>query len=209
MKWLLYSLLLINIILFTVHYKEQATVRAEYSVEKSVSEIRLLGGEGKSETGTSKKCVVIEEFAEKEGFEKIKSRLDAENIEYYEGLTEEVRASNYWVFVKPEGDLVQLRAKLKAADVEYYEVAAGELKGMLSVGLFENIDLARKRIKYIESLGIEADSFERKRVKNSKWIEIEINNNVGRGRVLEVLEKLFVPSGEIKEFFCKSIASEK
>ena len=88
-------------------------------------------------------------------------------------------------------------------------VAAGDLKGRLSAGLFANIDLARDMIKLLGEVGVNADFIEKKKVKKTQWLSFGVGELESGDRVIDALKKVDVNVGEIKEFFCKSIASEK
>ena len=121
---------------------------------------------------------------------------------------ESALAPSYWVYIvgAVEDGLVE---SLASMDMDSYLIASGDLKGKLSVGLFANIDLAKGMINSLENNGIDADFIEKRNTKKAKWLSFSLDEIQDGEHIIDTLKDMQINLGEIKEFFCKSIASEK
>jgi len=209
MKWLLLSLLSINLILFLVHYKENGGAPLSFEKSGAASSIQLLSEVSAQSVGARDgRCFVLAGLDDTE-LARIKEYLVAQDIRFERVDKQEELAPSYWVYVKRDEGKELSKESLKLQGIDSFEILEGELKGMLSVGLFENIDLARALVKKLESKGIAADFFERKKIKRTASLEIKTNQIKDKDAFLKGLQESKINVGEIKEFFCKSVASEK
>lgn len=207
MKWLLILLVSINVILLVVQIKEKgsADVVSGFKKAKGAQELMLLKDVGGAKQA---RCVVIGALQDEDDLAVLVGFLSENQIEY-ELVEKEVElAPSYWVYVIDEvkDSLVD---RLNALGVETYLIASGDLSGRLSAGLFANIDLARGMVDLLKEEGVNADFVEKKKVKKSRWISFRLEGMENGKRIINALEVMDLNLGEIKEFFCKSIASEK
>lgn len=207
MKWLLILLVSINVILLVVQIKEKgsADVVSGFKKAKGAQELMLLKDVGGAKQA---RCVVIGALQDEDVLAVLIGFLGENQIEY-ELVEKEVElAPSYWVYVIDEvkDSLVD---RLNALGVETYLIASGDLSGRLSAGLFANIDLARGMVDLLKEEGVNADFVEKKKVKKSRWISFRLEGMENGKRIINALEVMDLNLGEIKEFFCKSIASEK
>ena len=207
MKWLLILLVSINVILLVVQIKEKDSADgvSGFKKAKGAQELMLLKDVGGAKQA---RCVVIGALQDEDVLAVLIGFLGENQIEY-ELVEKEVElAPSYWVYVIDEvkDSLVD---RLNALGVETYLIASGDLSGRLSAGLFANIDLARGMVDLLKEEGVNADFVEKKKVKKSRWISFRLEGMENGKRIINALEVMDLNLGEIKEFFCKSIASEK
>lgn len=207
MKWLLILLVSINVILLVVQIKEKgsADVVSGFKKAKGAQELMLLKDVGGAKQA---RCVVIGALQDEDDLAVLVGFLSENQIEYELVEKEDELAPSYWVYVIDEvkDSLVD---RLNALGVETYLIASGDLSGRLSAGLFANIDLARGMVDLLKEEGVNADFVEKKKVKKSRWISFRLEGMENGKRIINALEVMDLNLGEIKEFFCKSIASEK
>jgi len=208
MKWLLLSLLSINLILFLVHYKENGRSPEYFQKKEGAKSVQLLAEDSVGSEVAEDRCFVIEgiELAE---FMRVKDYLGAQGINVEQIDRHDELAPSYWVYVMQGEGVKMTQEALKAQGVDSFEIMEGELKGMLSVGLFENIDLARALVKKLKDKGVAVDLFERKKIIKTSILEIKAKQIKDKDGLLKGLQESKINVGQIKEFFCKSVASEK
>ena len=207
MKWLLVLLISINVILFVVQIKEKDSIDLTSGFNKATGaqELKLLKDLKEDKQG---RCVVVGALPDQTVLNAVVSFLKMNNVKYDLVEKEFELAPSYWVYVIDDVDDVLVQ-RLNGVGVETYLIASGELSGRLSAGLFANIDLARGMIELLKGVGVTANFIEKKKVKKTQWISFGLGELESSERIIESLEAMDVNLGEIKEFFCKSIASEK
>lgn len=207
MKWLLLLLVSINVILFVVQIKEMdgVAVVSGFKKAKGAQELTLLKDVS---VARQARCVVVGALPDENTLNVLDSFLNKNQIGYELIEKEHELAPSYWVYVVDDVE-DSLIDRLNAVGVETYLIASGALSGRLSAGLFENIDLARGMVGLLKGEGVNADFVEKKKVKKTKWISFRLEEIENGTRIINALEVMDLNLGEIKEFFCKSIASEK
>lgn len=207
MKWLLILLVSINVILLVVQIKEKdsADVVSSFKKAKGAQELKLLKDVNGVEPA---RCVVVGALEDENVLAVLDDFLDTNQIKYELVEKENELAPSYWVYVVDdvEDSLVD---RLNKIGVETYLIASGALSGRLSAGLFANIDLARGMIDLLKKEGVNADFVEKKKVKKTQWISFRLEGLENGKHIINALDVMDLNLGEIKEFFCKSIASEK
>ena len=207
MKWLLLLLISINVVLFLVQIKEHNSPNSVsgFVKENGAQDLKLLKDLKRDKPG---RCVVVGALADKNASDAVVSLLNEKNIKYEFVEKENELAPSYWVYVVDDVN-ESIIERLSAGGVESYLIATGDLRGRLSAGLFANIDLARDMIKELKDMGVDAAYVEKVKVKKTLWISFALAKVESGELIIEALKGLDVNLGEIKEFFCKSIASEK
>jgi len=203
MKWLFVLLVAVNVILLVVQIKgkdEQGSV-SHFKKVASSKEIKLLKDGSNELMG---RCVVIGAVSDAAALSVVTDYLTSKSVQFDVIDKESLLAPSYWVYVD-EG----LLKKLISMNVDSYLIKTGDLKGKLSVGLFANIDLAKNMIVSLRESGIDADIFEKKNIEKAKWLSFSLDEMQDGGHIIDALKNMQTNLGEIKEFFCKSIASEK
>lgn len=208
MKWLLLILLVVNAVLFVVQIKEaeKKSIDVHYESVGGAEKISLLN-EGVRSQNENKRCVVIGEVQDDEVLTKLTEHLKAEGVEFDVRRNKESLASQFWVYTKGLNE--EQTKKLNQKKIDHYVVAVGDAKGFVSLGLFENIDLAKALVGDLKKAGVEAFIKERNKTKQTIWVSFAITEILNERQLIEGVQALNINVGEIKEFFCKSIASEK
>ncbi len=207
MKWLLLILVSINVILVIIQFKDRNDVNVEkvFSRASGTQDIRLLKEVVES---MPDRCFVIGAIPDLFVLDKLEQFLKKADVAFDIINKEEELAPNYWVYVvDPLSE--ELTGILTAMQIESYVVASGELKGRLSVGLFANIDLAQDMINALKKENIKAELIEKKKTKKTQWISFRADQVSDKEHLMKGLNALEINVDQIKEFFCKSIASEK
>lgn len=207
MKWLLLLLVSINVILLVVQIKERNEIKvvSEFNRYDAAKELKLLKD---VDQRVVDRCLVVGAITEKTAVDTIEKYLNELEIKYDLIEKEEELAPSYWVYIVDE--VTQgLLDNLTGMGVESYVIASGELKGQLSVGLFANIDLAKDMIDALKKAQVNANLIEKRRVKKTQWISLRVAQLNDKERLVQKIKEMQINLGEIKEFFCKSIASEK
>lgn len=207
MKWLLLLLVSVNVILFAVQMKESGGGVAEegFKLVVGAQKLNLLKDLGSEE---GQRCVVVGEVPEGSALSAVTKILEEQGVGY-EIIEKNVDlAPAYWVYITGDAGSDAI-LRLNEAGIDSYVISTGELKGKLSVGLFVNVDLARNRVKSLKEIGLSANYIEKKKVKSAQWVSFSLTRSELSVSVIKRLKEMPINIGEIKEFFCKSIASEK
>lgn len=207
MKWLFVLLVAVNVILLVVQIKgkdEQGSV-SHFKKVASSKEIKLLK-DGSNEL--MERCVVIGAFPDATALKVVTDFLASKSVQFDIIDKESVLAPSYWVYVVGGAEEALLK-KLASMNVDSYLIKTGDLKGKLSVGLFANIDLAKNMVVSLRKSGIAADIVEKKNIEKTKWLSFSLDEMRDGEHIIGALKNMQTNLGEIKEFFCKSIASEK
>ena len=209
MKWLLLFLLSVNAVIFIVQIKGMggAAESNEYIKVPAAKDVKLLNELGVAEDVRGR-CIVIGELDNELALKGLSDFLNTRNVKYELIEKKEELAPSYWVFAQDDANK-DLQEDLNALGVESYLVAEGDWMGKVSLGLFANIDLAEDLMKDLKDEGVMTMFVEKKKYKNTKWISFRLDEVARSGRLLDELNALKINVGQIKEFFCKSIASEK
>tara|TARA_R110002072_G_scaffold298768_1_gene473175 strand:- start:546 stop:1175 length:630 start_codon:yes stop_codon:yes gene_type:complete len=209
MKWLLLFLLSVNAVIFIIQIKdvEEGAKSSQYVAVTAAKELGLLN-ELVVNAVARERCIVVGEIDDQRVITDLSAFLDARAVEYELIEKKQEMAPSYWVFAQGDAGK-ELIAKLNDMGVDSYLISDGKWAGRVSLGLFANIDLAQDLIKVLKGRGVEAVFVEKKKYKKTKWLSFRLGEISRSDSLLEDLKALELNVGEIKEFFCKSIASEK
>lgn len=209
MRWLLLFLLAVNAVIFIVQIKGVSGEGQEvqYLELPGAKDIRLLREFNVGDVARER-CVVIGEVRDQAALDVLAIFLNNRNIKHNVIEKEKELAPSYWVFAQEVSGGAVVK-ELNEKGIEGYRVGQGEHAGKVSLGLFANIDLAQDLIKKLKKSKIEAVYVEKKKYSKAKWVSFKLDEALRSGALLSDLRHLEINIGEIKEFFCKSIASEK
>ncbi len=122
------------------------------------------------------------------------------------------KAPNYWVYLEPFDTRGAAIAKLKvlqAAKVDSYLITQGELANGISLGVFENIDSARRMLERRQGQGYDVKVTELGKKNFEYWVSVERRYSPDLDKkVTKILNELEMSFGK-RQIFCKSVASEK
>ncbi|MCP5162476.1 MAG: SPOR domain-containing protein [Hahellaceae bacterium] len=118
-------------------------------------------------------------------------------------------APMYWVYVGPFADQTNALKELKVLHgqrIDAYLIARGELKNALSLGVFENLDMAEASMEKRKSLNPKLT--ERPRFKKVRWqLLIWGDDSAEKYSEDKLLKEFALSDGEIRKISCKSVAS--
>jgi len=122
------------------------------------------------------------------------------------------KAPNYWVYLAPfdsrKAALNKLK-KLQSAKVDSYLITQGELANGISLGVFENIDSARRMAERRRNQGYDVEVTELGRKDFEYWVAVMEEYTEGLDvKVSKIINKSEM-SFEKRQIFCKSVASVK
>lgn len=188
MKWLLYIFLLANLATFFWHYQPglfQAeagkAVHDNVDGELAPQLVLLREYEAKPQEDHSN-LVVNEEGCFSLGpFNKRKSALSINQELKKLGITANVQVNKdktrtgYWVLISPKKDrraALEVIAQLKQKKIkDYFLVATGSQKNAISLGVFSQSKLAKRRMEMIKNLGFTVRIDKVDLPKREYWLE--------------------------------------
>ena len=189
MKWLLYIFLLANLATFFWHYqpglfRADADKPAQKSVDgELVPQLVLLREyESKPEETQSSSNVVSDEscfnlgpFNKRKKALLINQELKTLGISANLQVNKDKKRPGYWVLILPKKNRKAARdviAQLKQKKIkDYFLVATGSQKNAISLGVFSQSGLAKKRLKMIKKLGFTVSIEKVKLPKREYWLE--------------------------------------
>jgi len=218
MKWALFVLLSLNLVIAGVQWLNMRETK-ELPVYKEVigsSGVELLQEVRKKSLvdieGKDKRCLLMGPTKEKVVADKMHAALYAEGFLAELVIQKIDKAPGYWVYYdrfEGDGGREKQLAEFKLRGIDSFIIRQGDLAGAISLGVFENIDSTRRLKKKMTKLGYEVQF---KDIKNSEleyWILLPVNY-MAESRMK--IEQIFAPIKkvqEMREIFCKSVASEK
>ncbi len=212
MKWLFLGLFSINVMLFVLQWVEyrKDVMPLTYTLPDGVREVALLSERMGAAAG-EERCLLlgpVEEEALGRDFVSLLSErgFEANVIEMKHG-----KAPVYWVYSGPyAADEAGLRLdEYQQKGLDSFVIAQGELKGAISLGVFENIDSARRMIRIVKRHGFEPKMREVKKSVNEYWVSVLLQGSSVSKREIKGLFKGLGVSPEMRQIFCKSVASAK
>jgi hypothetical protein len=214
MKWLFIALLVVNLGLVGfqwIKHREQVVV-PEFEQVEGVASIVLLsdnvgarveGGEAKS------RCVLMGPILGEDVLEVVRAHLGdgGQDIRIVENEVE--KAPSYWVYILDKDVFDGIEGVVKGYGVDGYRISGGELKGGFSLGVFENVDLARKLVKTVKKAGLNAHIHKKKNKKYQYWLEYGVDYAAENPQKITEITSFLKEDAKKREFFCKSVASGK
>jgi hypothetical protein len=217
MKLIVFILLVCNLVLLSVQWlnirsnsapllyvEKKESQRLELLKEIVLDEANLLGG--------SDMCSLLGPLETQAMAKQILAALNGAGIE--SSLVEQKinKTPSYWVYFDEFSEGVVASAQLaefRRKGIDSYLVASGELKGALSLGVFENTDLAHKLKRNLLKKGYGAKIYEFYRLESEYWLLLSSGYDDENKEEIDSILKPLKKSSEIRQIICKSVASEK
>ena len=157
--------------LVTLQEKEQAAAE-EVSVIENVTENEPPGA------GVSLLCQTLGPFIAREAMLVMEARLVTMELEPQQRETAKQRPIGYWVHL-PEMERAEARQQAQILDdhndKEYY---IGK-DDVLSLGAFQDMNRAKKRLKRVRKLGLDAQLETRYRTVAEYWLDFQVESAAG------------------------------
>ena len=224
MRWIFLTLLLLNALFAVVEWSSRIDKREMFDKPyKAVEEGRLamLGESGHLQGGepllvaeimVEPLCLLLGPLDAEVKATKLLALFQGRGIKADLVSQSIVKAPNYWVYLAPFDSRASAVVKLKelrAVKVDSYLITQGELANGISLGVFENIDSARRMSNRRRGQGYDAKVSEIGRSEYEYWVAIleeyteKLDHDVTK--IVGELEEPF----EKRQIFCKSVASAK
>ena len=196
MKWLIYTLLLVNLGLFVWHFQPNPD---KHQVQQNDQLTRLvLLKEYQSQLTSAvdadgiARCFSLGPFTRKKHFNEALSKLQQQGLEVFSRVSSERVRNGYWVMLpiattSNQAKLQIQRLKDKGLK-DYFLVAAGEMKNAVSLGVFSKAKLAKRRRDQVENQGFNVKIKQITLPKRVYWLEWPRRSE--RQPSTEMLEKL-------------------
>ena len=206
MKLLAYVLLLLNIGIAFGQWLEYRKVRVlpEFEMPEGIAGIRLLVADDVAVI--QQECWLLGPVSSEDRANKL--RADMASIDYFAELvsSEIQKAPSYWVYYGPMENygesLGQLR-EFKAKGIDSFIIGDGSLKGSISLGVFANIDSARRMTSIMDRRGYSVKMAEIPKYEKEYWVSVKVAIKEGLkdnfDRFLEQ-EKMHL---DARKVFCK------
>lgn len=213
MKWLFFTLLIVNVGLATFQWVKHREHKVEPQYMESVNAKKIVLLSDKYSSGgaasVNQRCVVMGPILDKEVITEIRDKFLKEG-EALGLVTQELeRAPSYWVYVEQKGVSENIDATIREHGLEGYRIRGGELAGGYSLGVFDNVDLARKLVKKVKKTGLPIQIHKKKRFESSYWLEYGVDYAAENPVKISELAALLSNDVKKREIFCKSVASGK
>ena len=231
MRWIVLSLLSLNLLVFGVQWLELqkkniksgaaklAKVSGTSSTLTLLQEVKLLpsaqvvGGDNEvpaADEQGDELCFLIGPMDDQAAVERLQLAMQEEGVNTVPRENKIKLAPEYWVYLEPlesrKAAIIRLK-ELQVRKIDSYLIAQGELRNGISLGLFRNIDSAeRMQARRIEQ-GFDAKIREIPKTKSEFWLFSKEEANMRlMGRISRVLN-VENSDVEARQIFCKSVAT--
>jgi len=216
MKWFFIILLSLNIILLGVQWLDHREdgLASEYLEVDEDKKIELLRerGQGIKQESTDARCALLGPIDEEAVASNLKKVLLNDSVSAELVVQEHKKAPGYWVyFDELNGDAARQSQleEFRSKGVDSFVIAAGDLKGAISLGVFENIDSARRLKKKMIKRGYIVKISEIQKSETEYWLLLPIDYAAENKHKIDKIVSSVLKNQEMREIFCKSVASEK
>lgn len=214
MKWVLLSLFMLNLMLAGMQwYKYRLQVKwPEYSGQEGVASLVLLNDRRQHVAVGSERCLLVGPFVSSSEAGAVKTVLESRSYQTEMVEQQLKKAPSFWVFDGPFDDELALAARyeeFKQKRIDSFIIRSGELANSISVGVFENIDSAKRMLSQMRGKGYRVNMRPITRHRYAFWLSVSgSGSSVPEAEIKQVFKGLKgVP--ETRQIFCKSVASPK
>lgn len=211
-RWPFYLLCTLNIAMLVVLWSDHrdSARQQHYAELDDVSRIELV--KRVDNGGGREACILLGPFAERALVDTLKADLGM--LGYVADVLEQEvsKAPAYQVYVDEfrEGYNAAGQVKLfSQVGVDSYVIATGDLAGLISVGVFRNIDSAQRMEKIMRKKGYQTKMAEIERHDDDFWLQVKAAYIVENKKKIADFLRLKSRQSEMRQFFCKSVASQK
>jgi hypothetical protein len=178
MKWIIYTLLLLNIAMFAWHYQSgKATGDTSSALteqdETGISLVLLQERRIQNEQAITRWCYSLGPFADKQQADLVSGILKNSGVKAKRRISKDARRKAYWVLLPPAESREAAQksvARLKQLKVDdYFMVVTGEKTNAVSLGVFSKFESAHRRIKEMQDLGFKPEYEKVELPKREYW----------------------------------------
>ena len=216
MKWMFVALLVLNVVLLSVQIlnaRNEEPVEV-YKQEKGSRSLVLLEGAlsvGEQLNNEADMCILVGPILKQSSANELLSSMRSQGLTSELVVQEVNKAPSYWVYFDDFGDLsvTDSLGEFKKKGVDSYIISSGKLQGLISLGVFENIDLAQGLKKLMKKRGYQAKIGELNKFDKEFWLLL---SSVYAAENKQKIDEILMSSQKMlgkREIFCKSVASVK
>ena len=216
MKWIFLSLLAINVVLISIQWvnSRNITVPEKYierGDSKSLDLLVEVGSERLSARRAADMCLLLGPLENEGQAEVILQSLGGDNKSSKLVVQKVKKAPSYWVYFNTyaEKTVDEWLEDFKLKKIDSYVIRSGDLKGALSLGVFENIDLAYRLKKMMKKKGFESKISEINKLDSEFWLLFSAGYAAENKKKIDEMLIPLKKMHEKREIMCKSVASEK
>ncbi|MDH5409040.1 MAG: SPOR domain-containing protein [Gammaproteobacteria bacterium] len=181
MKWLIATLLLVNLAIFVWHYQGEHRTSG-YKLDDETSQLVLLkeyleqhdSSTADNQSGQSM-CYTLGPFSKKASAKKVQAKLKKVKVNANRRVSNDSVQTGYWVLIPPSKSskaAAKLLTELKSKNVaDFFLVATGEQTNAISLGVFSKSKLARARLEDVNKLGFKAKVIKISLPKRVYWLD--------------------------------------
>ncbi len=222
MKWLIYSLLLINLGMFVWHYQGSSSEVAKQSEQQTELPKLVLLREVLPDSRSQKRfpsttssgsqtkhCYRLGPFIGKKSVKTALGLLNRRGIMAKQSSYKENNQDGFWVFIPPSASRKKAKdiiIRFKAiGEKHFFLVASGEFKNAISLGLFSLRKHANSRLDEMKNLGFGAAMRKVNLPKSLFWLDWERDPELHISREVFInLRERYKDIGQV-EVPCSSI----
>lgn len=223
MRWIFMTLVLLNVLFAALEWSTGVGGRSDeglrYSVVEGGSRLQLLSELNELQSkavvdgleGSGGLCLLAGPLAARRDAKLLIAELRNVDVSADIVVQSIDKAPNYWVYLEPYDTRKAAIAKLKAlqaAKVDSYLITQGELANGISLGVFENIDSARRMLERRQGQGYDVKVKELGKKDYEYWVSVAGGFSADLDKkITKIMGKLEMSFGK-RQIFCKSVASE-
>jgi len=205
-KLLMYVLLLLNLALALGQWLEYRKVKVlpEFSKVAGVDHIELLAG-GSTDVARQE-CWLLGPMPSES--QAVAVRNDVARVDYFAELVSSdiQKAPGYWVYFGPlasyDDSLVQLK-EFKSKGIDSFIIGEPRLKGSISLGVFNNIDSARRMTAIMMRKGYQVKVAEIPKYDKEYWVSLRVPEKPELKGEFEVFLEQEKKQFDARKVFCK------
>lgn len=205
MRWLA-LIFSINVALALWHWNDARTIKVAPAYQQPEGIVAL----NVSPLGSG--CLLMGPVFDPDIAKEFEARLNVMGLSTSLIKREQEKAPRYWVYYGPFGSyaesLKQHRA-FRSQGVDNFIITQEDLYGALSLGVFENIDSAQRMQVLMQKKGYRTSIRNIFKFESRWWVEIELPEEGGIYSKINDIQAELGLALEMREFFCKTVASEK
>jgi len=212
MKWAFLILIALNLVILAAQWlnKRETALLPEYAESDKGGEIVLLK-ERKTHIKKDGMCDLMGPIKMQEDVELILAELGGDAAQMQQVVKEKSMAPGYWVYLAVgvgKSAAVEL-AGLKLKNIDSFEIITGKLKGQISLGVFENLDLAKGLVDEMAKSNIKVDIAEISKKEKEYWLLLPEDYAAENKEKFDEILASTQYDQEMRQISCKSVASEK
>jgi hypothetical protein len=171
MKWIIYLLVLINVVIALWFYRSQEPPVREIAGVADDQALQLIllkeftdrqyqqSQVVQTEAPAQNRCYTLGPFKTAKIAADVRAQIASDGINAQHRVSKDNTRPGFWVFLPPTGTRKAAQehvSRLKTQDIkDYFIVVTGEHANAVSLGVFSQADLAQRRLTDLKSLGFD------------------------------------------------------